>query len=248
MDYTVADALEAGFDGVVLIVREEVRSEILAHARHRWPPELELVSVLQGPVAGTAQAVASAREVVSGSFAVVNADDLYGAAALSLLAREVERLEPRVHGLVGYRLADTILTEAPVTRGVCETHLSGELARIAEQKVERRTGGFLGYPIGSGPEAGSSLSGEETVSMNLWAFDESIFDDLDEALGSFEPESVAQEAGKPPELLLPSVVGDLVSSGRAQVRVSRADGRCIGITHPDDLPLVRELLSATDGA
>jgi hypothetical protein len=180
---------------------------------------------------------------VTGAFGVVNADDLYGSKAISLLGTEIGRLEQRVHLLVGYRLSDTMLSDAPVTRGVCETSSSGQLRRIVEEKVERREGRFVAYPIGGRPEEGIPLSGEETVSMNLWGFDESIFADLDEALERFDPQATPHEPGKPPELLLPSVVGALVAAGRAEVRVRRADGRCIGITHPDDLAVVRELVA-----
>jgi hypothetical protein len=244
MDYTAIDAVEAGFAGVVLIVREEVRDELLAHIGKHWPAELEVRPVIQGPIAGTAQAVASARDAVTGAFGVANADDLYGKAAITLLAEETSQLGARTHSIIGYRLADSVLTDAPVTRGVCETSPSGELVRLVEQQVERQGDGFLGRPLGTPPGgAVHQLSGAEVVSMNLWGFDPSIFDDLERALSTFDPETAPHQPGKPPEMLLPSVVGDLVAAGSVRVRVAPAEGRCIGITHPDDLPLVRELVA-----
>ncbi len=81
--------------------------------------------------------------------------------------------------------------------------------------------------------------------MNLWGFDQSIFDHLDAALAAFDPETAYHEPGKPPEVLLPVVVADVLARGEARVRVSPVDARCIGLTHPDDLDLVRRLV-ATD--
>ncbi|MHB1987638.1 MAG: NTP transferase domain-containing protein [Acidimicrobiales bacterium] len=245
MDYTAADALAAGFGGVVLIVRSEVRDELLDHIKKYWPAELEVEPLLQGPVAGTAQAVASARPAVSGSFAVVNADDLYGAEPLSVLARQIGALEERTHVAIGYRLGETVVTDAPVTRGICETAPSGDLLRIVEQSVVRTADGFSGQPLESRDGKGTNLlSGTEIVSMNLWGFDESIFGDLQRAIETFDGACAPDQPGKPPELLLPSVVGDLVRQGSVKVRVTPTAGRCIGLTHPDDLALVRDLIAA----
>ena len=109
MDYTARDARRAGFDGVILIVREEVQDELLAHIKSFWPPELPVHPVVQGAIAGTAQAVESARPFVDGPFGVANADDLYGdrrrsrrsAEQLRIGAEGGERdglLSPRGHG------------------------------------------------------------------------------------------------------------------------------------------------------
>lgn len=244
MDYTAADALAAGFDSVVLIVREDVREEILEHIARYWPPELEVRPVIQGPVPGTAQAVASAEGATEGPFGVVNADDHYGTEALLTLAERAGRLGGTNHLIVGYRLADTVITDAPVTRGICETDQDGELVRVVEQTVVRSSTGFLASPVGLGAGREEQLSGEETVSMNLWGFAPSLYGELRRALDEFDPATAPQSPGKPAELLLPSVVGDLVSAGAARVEVTRTDGHCIGITHPDDVAFVRGFILA----
>jgi hypothetical protein len=244
MDYTAADALAAGFRRVVLIVREEVREELLAHIEKYWPSEIEVVPVLQGPIAGTAQAVASARPAVSGPFAVANADDLYGKAAIELVSRELGELGGGRHVAIGYRLSETVITDAPVTRGVCETDGDGFLLRVVEQTVTREPGGFFGRALEEGPEApGHHLHGDEVVSMNLWGFDESIFEHLEAALEAFDPSTAPHQPGKPPEVLLPTVVAGVLERGEGKVLVAPTTGRCIGITHPDDLPLVRTLVA-----
>ncbi|MGA8681563.1 MAG: NTP transferase domain-containing protein [Acidimicrobiales bacterium] len=247
MDYTAWDAQEAGFESVVLVVRHEIRQELLDHIAAYWPPELRVSSVTQGPIPGTAQAVASTEELVEGSFGVVNADDLYGPAAMKRLATEVEGLGPDEHLIVGYRLDQTVLTDAAVTRGVCVTTPDGYLDVLREQTVERKSSGtgFTGRAIGApASDPPADLSGEEIVSMNLWGFSEGIYDDLDRALARFDPETAPHAEGKPPELLLPDVVSHLVATDLARVRVVQTSGRCIGLTHPDDVPLVREIVAA----
>lgn len=245
MDYTALDALAAGITGVVLIVRDEVRDELLAHIGKYWPGEIDVEAVAQGPIAGTAQAVASAAAAVDGPFGVVNADDLYGAAAMAALAAEQARLSGNTHAIIGYRLVDSILTDAPVTRGVCDVSDAGELVRIVEQSVVKEGSGYSGRAIDAAASAAPhTLTGEETVSMNLWGFSPTIFAELEGALSGFDPATAPHAPGKPPELLLPSVVGRLVEEGAARVLVSRTEGRCIGLTHPDDLPLVRRIVAA----
>jgi hypothetical protein len=248
MDYTAKDALEAGFDQVVLVVRDEVRDELLEHIVTYWPPEISVTPVTQGPIAGTAQAIASTAPAVDASFGVVNADDLYGSTAMKMLAHEVEDLVPDEHVIVGYRLDQTILTDAPVTRGVCVT-TAGYLDVVREQTVQRdAAGGFTTRLIHAPPTAPAEapearLSGEEVVSMNLWGFSNGIYDDLDRALASFDPTTAPHAEGRPPEVLLPDVVARLVASGLARVRVVETEGRCVGLTHPDDVPLLRAILA-----
>ncbi|MGO9581443.1 MAG: NDP-sugar synthase [Acidimicrobiales bacterium] len=244
MDYTASDALAAGFDGVILIVREEIQDELLSHVRSSWPADLPVVPVVQGPIAGTAQAVESARPFVDGPFGVANADDLYGKQAMATLADQLRKGNPGEHLLVGYHLKDTVITDDTVTRGLCEIEADDYLNRIVEEKVRRLGDGtFEGSPIAGGAGGTHRLSGEEQVSMNLWGFSESMLDEIDDGLDGFDPDTAPHEEAKPPELLLPEVVGKAVAEGRARIRVVPSNSRCIGLTHPDDLPLVRSLIA-----
>jgi hypothetical protein len=245
MDFTARDTVAAGFDGVILIVRAEVQDEILEHVKSFWPADLAVEPVIQGAIAGTAQAVASARPFVDGPFGVANADDLYGTAALVTLAEQLRGDVSGGHVLVAYRLRDTVLTDAPVTRGLCETDAEAFLSRVVEHSVRRLPDGtFEGSPIaGAGAGIKRVLSGEEEVSMNLWGFSESMLDGLDLALDAFDPTTAPHAEGKPPELLLPDIVGRVVTDGEARIRVLASHSRCIGLTHPDDLPLVRSLIA-----
>jgi len=117
MDFTGRDTVAAGFDGVILIVREEIQNELMDHIGSFWPAEFPVVPVVQGAIAGTAQAVESARPFIDGPFGVANADDLYGAAALVTLADQLRDGTPGDHLLVGYHLRDTVLTTARLPEG-----------------------------------------------------------------------------------------------------------------------------------
>jgi hypothetical protein len=245
MDYTARSALSCGFDEAVLVVREEIRDEIESHVRKRWPSELKASFVHQPPTPGTAQAVAAAKPALEGPFAVVNADDLYGDAALRVIHDHLERedlggQELSAHVLVGYRLMRTIINSSPVKRGLCDEDDDGNLRRIVEHAVKLRDDGrFDATPIdlsGPGDHPTRVLTGAQRVSMNLWGFHHRMLDALDAALTRFRPTDEHHE------LLLVDVVGDLVASQMDKVRVLPTEARCLGITHQEDVPLVRRLV------
>ncbi|MDA8288273.1 MAG: NTP transferase domain-containing protein [Actinomycetota bacterium] len=249
MDYTAQCAAACGFAGVVVIVREEICDEIATHIRRRWPRSLPVELVAQAPVPGTAQAVLSARPAIEGAFAVANADDLYGNEPFATLVSRVAMASPETNGnrperphiLVGYQLNRTVLTPSPVTRGVCEVDDSGALRQIVEHTVQRlEDGSFLGKPAGS-DLAMRPLTGRERVSMNLWGFEVRIFDLLAEAIASFDPAHAVR-----PELVLPDVVNALVVAGRDCVQVVGTSARCIGVTHQEDMALVRNQISRAE--
>lgn len=244
MDYTARSAEANGFESVVVVVRTEIRSEVEAHIRRHWPASLPVEYVCQAPRPGTAQAVVSARPAIGGPFAVANADDLYGDEALAVLVSKVGHGPGATgrraghHVLVAYRLERTLLTTAPVTRGLCEVGSTGHLMRIAEHTVQRHEdGSFDAYPLDR-PEEIRPLTGHERVSMNLWGFAHRMFDHLEEALEHFDPASTPRH-----ELLLPDVVNAIVHSTADQVQVIGTSARCIGVTHQEDLALVRAELA-----
>lgn len=262
MDYTALRAQSCGFDGIVLVVREEIRDEIVAHVATSWDLEIPVAFVCQAAVPGTAQAVYSARPVLDGPFGVANADDLYSEEALRALvdhfrpspsvavpldARSALTPRPEAHVVVAHQLVHTILTDAPVTRGLLEVHPDGRLDQIVEHTVRlQEDGAFDAAVLGRSPADRAApthftrrLTGSELVSMNLWGFHHSMLDRIGQALACFDPERAPH-----PELLLPDVVAELVSSGTEVVEVVAVASRCIGITHPSDVPLVRDEIAA----
>jgi hypothetical protein len=241
MDFTARAAQSTGFTGAVLVVREDIRNDIADHVRQFWPGDFPVEFVCQPPRPGTAQAVLCAEPMLDGSFGVANADDLYGRDALGHLtahfSASTHDSRPEVvrdrHVLVTYRVENTVFNDETVKRGVCEIGEDGRLSGVVEHFVDRESETFratpLAAPDGTTP---TDISSATPVSMNLWGFHRRMLDNLRAALDS-EPATSERE------LLLPDVVGDLVASGNDQVHTLATAARCVGVTHREDLQIVR---------
>jgi CTP:molybdopterin cytidylyltransferase MocA len=252
IDYTARDALAAGFERLVLVVRGEVAGAIEDHVRRRWPAELRpqfvrqdleesaLAAVRSGRTKplGTAHAVLVAASVIDGPFGVANADDLYGASGLAILARH---LGGGGHVLVGYRLANSLLGERPVNRALCRTDPDGNLTAIVEGEVRTGPGGLTWRPIDAPGEEAQAMTGDEIVSMNLWGFTPEVVPLLGDAFRAFAAGGGIESGA---ELLLPGVVGDHLGPGGLDVAVLVSEERCLGVTHPDDVPLLRATMTS----
>ena len=253
IDYAARDAVAAGFGRLVLIVRGEILESVQAHVESHWPGGLRPEYVRQDlePAAvaavaagrakplGTAHAlVAAAPTIGDGPFGVANADDLYGPAAFSLLADHLAG--GGGHALVAYHLASTLLGDRPVNRALCQVEPGGRLAGVVEGAVHVGRGELSWRPIGASEDAALVMKGDEPVSMNLWGFTPDIVPVLTDAFAAFEAGG-GIAAGE--ELFLPTVVGrHLGGPGGLDVTVLVSDGRCLGVTHPDDVPLLQEVL------
>jgi len=249
MDLTVSDARDAGFGDIVIVVGPQTAPALSYHVSRCWPPAVPVSFALQEVPLGTAHALLRAREhLPEGPFAVVNADDVYGVPALELL---VEALSVATeHALVSFALRDTIVTPEPVTRGTCAVAPDGHLAAIVERRKVTMSGDGT-FTSSDGLEP-AQIPGDTPVSVNLWGFTEDVWPVLEAAVLSVQrgvaPDGgIADPKGVDPdvEVLLPEVIGDLVkgeapgASGAQPVRVLEGPGRCLGVTHAEDLPVVR---------
>lgn len=257
IDLVASDARAAGFGRIVLVLHPETGPAVRYHVERCWPESVPVSFAVQRVPLGTTHAVLAAREAIGTDvpFAVANADDVYGEDALSVLAGHLAT-ERGEHALVGFDLAATVVTDAPVTRGVCTVGEDGLLASIAERRqVSRRhepggDGATVRFRADDGVSP-ADLDAGAPVSVNLWGFQPGIwpvFTAAMEASGLDEEEVLAAAAAgaDPPkaEVLLPEVVGQMVAGRQGlPVRVLRTGGACIGVTHPDDLPVVRDLLA-----
>ncbi len=256
IDLNAGDAVRAGFGDIILVLGPATAPAIAYHVRRCWPASIPVSSALQDKALGTVHAVLSARRLVGDrSFAVVNADDIYGVPALELLARHLASTAD--HALVSYRLRDTVVTSDSVTRGMCVADDDGWLQALVERRmVTRHHDGTFTADDGQEPK---EPSGDTAVSMNLWGFTPAIWPFLEEALYRVHPElgpdgnGPGAGPGSDTEVLLPEVVGDMAGAASAddgpgrRVRVIAGTGRCIGVTHADDLPVVRMELAEMIG-
>jgi len=266
IDLTTSDALEAGFGDVVLVLGPQSGPAIRYHVRRCWPGAVSVTDVEQAKPLGTAHALLCARPVVGDApFGVVNADDVYGVEPLLALAEHLTAGEgggaganraganrTGEHALVAFALADTIVGADPVTRGTVEADGDGTLGSIVERRyVARRDDGR--FVVGDGLEPGV-LPGTTPVSMNLWGFRPSIWSVLEKAVRAEHPGvgpdgSIRTPPASEHEVLLPEVIGRMVRrGGRGRVvRVLEGAGRCIGVTHAEDLPVARMELAELVG-
>ncbi len=259
IEYSIRDALAAGFGRVVFIIRKSIEADFKEVVESRLPvsvprayayQELEDLppgfSVPEGRQKpwGTTHAILAVRDVVQAPFAVINADDFYGADAFRVLARFLAGADPAAPRfcLVGFTLANTLSEHGSVSRGICETDAVGRLTHIVERtKIERTLDGAR-YLDG---ETWRPLTGRELTSMNVWGFTPAVFPLLRTEIEEF----LRREGGElKSECLIPNTVGGWVRSGSATVEVLSAEGRWYGVTYPEDKPRVvagvRELVDA----
>ncbi len=229
IDLIASDAYAAGFAEVVLVINPDTGEEIRRHVEQNWPADRQPHYAIQDRPLGTVHAVLAARHVVDdlSPFAVANADDLYGRDAMLALGSHLRSKGSTC--LIGFRLDRAVVGDQPVTRGVCKVR-DGVLNSIVERRHVRHTpSGFIADD-GLQPR---SLDPDTRVSMNLWGFAPSMWQTFAKAMGE------ATDASEDAEVLLPVVVGEGVKHGEISVEVIEANSRCIGVTHPDDLELVR---------
>lgn len=246
IDYSVYDAVQAGFGKVVFIIRRDIEKDFrrIIGRKHERRVEVayayqELADLPEGfavPTGrskpwGTGQAIISARAHVEVPFAVINGDDFYGQDAYRTLCRYLEELDPAGtrYAMVGYPLRNTLSEFGTVSRGICRTDAQGDLLEVVERlKIEKRGRGALSHE-----EDGQDLplSGDEIASMNMFGFTPTVFDELGRRFVDF-----LKIAGKEPktEFLLPREVGAMIASRAASVRVLASSATWFGITYRED--------------
>ena len=258
MDYSVFDARRAGFTDVVFVIRPDMEDVFGPFASGRYGNQLGVRIALQRLMDpglgakippgrakpwGTAHAVLSAREQVTGSFAVVNADDFYGASAFRAVAAFLRdpahalAVAPAFWAVVGYPLRETLSASGGVNRAVCHA-IDGWLTATEEVFDIARDGN--GMLLGRTPKGPVTLSGDTPVSMNMWAFTPPVFDILAAGFARFLEHPGAATG----EFILPGVVEQAVKDGAARVRLLEAGARWFGMTHAADRPAVSRALEA----
>ena len=255
MDYSIFDALRAGFGRVVCVIKPEMEADFRAVIGDRIAQHIpvdyayqtidripEGFSVPEGRVKpwGTGHAVLCAAEKIPGDFAAINADDFYGATAFRAAADFLTGDHPEnLHAMVGYRIENTLTENGYVSRGVCETDAEGMLASITERlRIEPREGGAAYIEEG---EDEVFIPAGTRVSMNMWAFSHSVLDEMKRLFAEFLRTRAAENPLKA-EFYLPGVPDSLIHEGKARVRMLETGERWYGVTYRDDLEKVQSAL------
>ncbi len=258
MDYSIYDALEAGFDRVVFVIRksmlEDFKAVIGDRIAKRVPVSYAFQEMENLPAGytvpegrtkpwGTGQAILACKDIVKEPFAVINADDYYGKDAFRkvhdyLVSVDTESAKKYRFCMAGFVLKNTLSENGGVTRGLCRLDENGTLTQIHETRNIVKTAD--GAAVKQADGTLDKLDPETLVSMNFWGFTP---DFIDELAGGFERflESISgQETETTAEYLLPTIVDGLLREDRVDLTVLQSNDRWFGVTYQEDVPYVKQ--------
>ena len=260
MDYSLYDALEAGFEKVVFIINRKIEKDFYEVIGKRAEKHMEVRYVFQQPDAmlpagftvpegrekpwGTAHALLCCKNDVNEPFAAINADDYYGKRAFSVLYDYLKNAKDGAKAdfsMVGYHAKNTLTEHGSVARGVCEVDANGELVNIVERlKIFKKPEGPA-YTEDDG-QTFVYIPEDNLVSMNFFGFTPSLFPMLEQRFPEFLRETLEKNPLKG-EFLIPAEVGRMLQKGQASVRVLSSPDRWYGVTYREDKPEVQQALN-----
>jgi dTDP-glucose pyrophosphorylase len=250
IDYSIYDAVKAGFNKVVFVIRHEFEEEFknIVSNKYRGKIEVEfayqeLTNLPEGISKfperikpwGTGHAVWCARNVISDAFAVINADDFYGRDSFKVIAEYLNTLEVEnitKQCMVGYTLRNTLSENGDVSRGICDLDQDSNLSLITERTEIIKKGDVAAY-IEEGTE--TELTGDEIVSMNMMGFTPIVFNEFEKDLIDFMKKRGSELKS---EFYLPTVLNNLVQQGESTVKVLKTDSVWFGVTYKEDKKIV----------
>lgn len=253
IDYSIYDAIRAGFEKVTFIIRKNIEKEFREVFESKLKGAIETEFIFQElemvPEGisfsservkpwGTAHAVWVAKDYIREPFVVINADDFYGAGSYQTIADYLMQdniVNSSKYGMVGYQVQHTLSDFGSVTRGVCEASDDDFMKAVVERTEIVREGQQIYYI--DKEEGKVSLSGDELVSMNFWGFTPTIFDHFERAFTEFI-EKNAEKLKK--ELFIPKVVNELVARDIASVKILPSSDQWFGVTYREDKPVAVE--------
>ena len=253
MDYSIYDAIRAGFGKVVFIIRKEFYENFREAFESKISDKIETEYVFQeldmytdgfevpaerSKPWGTAHAVLCAKEKVKEPFAVINADDFYGHDGFEKAAQFLMHdCSDKVYSIIGYELLKTLSDNGTVNRGVCEVDKSGNLISIAERLNVFRQGNVIVCDDGMQPR---ELPLETQVSMNFWCFTPAVFEYSQKLFRQFLQENIKKPKA---EFFIPIVADQYIKSGEGVIRVIPTSAQWFGVTYKEDAPMVRESIA-----
>ena len=252
IDYSVFDAIRAGFTKIVFVIRKDIEDAFKQHVGSRYSDKIKVdyafqqldnlpvgFSVPEGRTKpwGTGQALLAAKDVINEPLAVINADDFYGKDAFKFTAdllKEVKDNTVAEFCMCGFDLRKTLSDFGSVSRGICSIDEKGFLSDVTElTKIEKKEDGSV---VNSAEgESISELTGDEVVSMNMWGFTPVIFDHLEKMFSAFLAEQGTEMKS---EFFLPFAVDELIKSDKATVKVLNSHDKWFGVTYSEDKEIV----------
>lgn len=258
IDYSIYDAIEAGFDKVVFIIKREnleifrdtigkrieknIQVEYVSQSQNIDKFTKDIIVTRTKPW-GTAHAILSCDKVVDEPFAVINADDFYGRESFKLLAKFLKEPKPndnKLHfAMIGFAISNTITENGHVSRGICETDKQGYLTDIVERVKIQKNGDYIQYE--EGDDNWVTLDNNSIASMNCWAFDTGIFDELNKGFTEFLKNN--KDNLEKVEYFIPFAIKDLIDKGICDVKVIPTISRWYGVTYKQDKPKLIEFIN-----
>ena len=256
MDYSVFDAMRAGFGKVVFVIRkdfeEDFRRVVLCKYADHVPCEVCFQGIDNLPEGftrnpertkpwGTNHAVLMAKDLIHEPFMVINADDFYGKESFEVMAKFLLSVngEQGKYCMAGYRVGNTLSEHGTVSRGVCATNKMGYLTDVVERTAIQAKDGHILFPDENGNEV--EIPFDTPVSMNMWGFTPEYFEYTEEAFKAFLTE-YGQELKT--EFYIPTLVNDLIKAGKATCQVLDTPAKWFGVTYADDRQMVVDKIQA----
>ncbi len=257
MDYSIYDAVKAGFNEVIFIIKEELFDTFKEVIGDRIGKKINVKYVFQDmkdipdfykipedrmKPFGTAHAIYAARNAIDSPFAVINADDFYGAESYKTLHEFLSHIDNqdktvKEYAMVGYKLKNTLTDHGYVSRGICTVD-NGYLTSITERKQVRKFSTEIMYTEDG--ENWLDVDSSSTVSMNMWGLTQDIFSFIDIKLEAFlksiEPGDIKKE------FLIPVLMNDLMQDQKIRVKVLNTNEAWAGVTYAEDKPIVKEII------
>lgn len=244
IDYSVYDAIRAGFGKIVFVLNEKIKDDFIEIWEPKLKNKIDYSFVIQDPNDlpegftlpetrikpwGTGQAVLAARHKINTPFAIINADDFYGAEAYRLCYDFLTlQSSPDHYCMIGYLLSKTLSEYGTVSRGVCTFDEEEQLDRIIEITAIKRKKNIVGYEIG---HHFVGLDEEARISMNFWGFRPEIFSHLGDAFASFLKQNIQDDKA---EFLLPGMINEMVKARQAKVSMLKTSFDWFGVTYQED--------------
>jgi NDP-sugar pyrophosphorylase family protein len=250
IDYSIHDALEAGFGKIIFIIRESIEKDFKEKFDDKFKGRFEFDYAFQeyhtcfepnesvphrAKPWGTAHAILAAQSVTTAPFAVINADDYYGADAFRQMAQFLSNdCTSNIYGMVGYSLKNTLSDNGSVSRGVCQVDSAGFLSAVNERTSIKREQGIIAYQDGNDT---IPLPDNTIVSMNFWGFHPSIFDYLKTRFKSFVEETRDNPKS---EFFIPMPVDEMIKKQLIQLKVMESRDKWYGVTYQEDKEIVQQ--------